>query len=1024
MFRTAFGKWCQSLNRSSSPKCDRRRLKKRREFCLPPRAEILEDRCVLSADVAVSFLAPVITWTGVEAATPIPIRDSTAEAGFDDRTVLHVAVDPSEWSTRVGGVQINIDFDNQNADLDLYVYRYDANATDGKGELVAYSKIAAGGIDEKTNPDESVFLYKASGDYLVEVEYDLALVPPTGYTGIATITADPNELYPATAARYGLNQNPAYFRENYGGIEGTPGDLAGMADPGLDAAHSPIETTWFDENGTDDPATTDVDERYHTEYMYAAVFRPAVMENGVKVPLKNVPIIVNFNVWGSNGDFTAVGQLQRLVDAGYAFATVHEFGMGQSSGYWDSRGKQAQKAAYDVIEFFGGGTVDPQSGQPLVDWSNGKVAVFGGSSWGCVNAMAATAKPPHLATIVTLGAVQTSMYDWNFHDGVRYNSHDGGADEGATLWAEGASNFAIASPYNPFGQTGAGAKDPLENLSPEAQAHRQENLDHAYDLSPDYDQYWLDRNWVKDAARLAEPAPGTGQEISALVVGAWNDTVFRPSELVHWFEAIPVDDPNTFTDEGVPFKMLRMFAGTHADTNIDKLPAEIQWEKLVHAWLDHFLLGYDTNVTRQPAVISKANDGEFREAQTWPVPGTADVSFFLRAGSQLSLEASAGSDSLGMYTDTGLTTEAQVLAQRYLPAGDFLWFESDPLAAKLRLGGHPTLGLTASTSTLSTHYTPVLFDLGPDGSATPIVRGFLNARYKDGLEQGRDLLPLNESYDATVRFEDCDYVISEGHRLGLAVMSSNAEWAIPDLERATNTLLSGVLHLPVADRTLRIDDVTQAEGDSGTTDFNFTVSLSWPSSQTVTVNYVTADGTARHGTDYLPIEDGLLTFAPGETTKTITVRVKGDTNYEQDETFFVNLMHASGATLAAANAQGCGAICNDDGPPLISISDVEMNEGQLGMTAFVFTVTLSQASEETISVNYATADGTAQAGNDYLATSGTLIFDPGEMVKTITVWVLGDVLKEQDETFYLDLSVIDALFEQPHALGRIWNDDL
>src|SRR5439155_9420542 len=107
-------------------------------------------------------------------------------------------------------------------------------------------------------------------------------------------------------------------------------------------------------------------------------------------------------------------------------------------------------------------------------------------------------------------------------------------------------------------------------------------------------------------------------------------------------------------------------------------------------------------------------------------------------------------------------------------------------------------------------------------------------------------------------------------------------------------------------RSLSIDDVSAAEGNSGTTPFTFTVNLSAASSAPVTVNFATQNGTALTGEDYLSAS-GSLTFAPGETSKPITVQVSGDTTPELDETFYVNLSGAS-ASAFIADGQGVGTI--------------------------------------------------------------------------------------------------------------------
>ena len=114
--------------------------------------------------------------------------------------------------------------------------------------------------------------------------------------------------------------------------------------------------------------------------------------------------------------------------------------------------------------------------------------------------------------------------------------------------------------------------------------------------------------------------------------------------------------------------------------------------------------------------------------------------------------------------------------------------------------------------------------------------------------------------------------------------------------------------------TASVSGVTLAEGNGGTRPFTFTVALSAASGQTVTVDYATANGTA-DGMDYQAVS-GTLTFLPGETAKTVTVRVNGDRAYESDETFFVNLSGATNATLV--RSQGIGTIRNDDAKPLVA----------------------------------------------------------------------------------------------------------
>jgi chitinase len=219
-----------------------------------------------------------------------------------------------------------------------------------------------------------------------------------------------------------------------------------------------------------------------------------------------------------------------------------------------------------------------------------------------------------------------------------------------------------------------------------------------------------------------------------------------------------------------------------------------------------------------------------------------------------------------------------------------------------------------------------------------------------------------------------------------------------------------------------------AEGDAGQTAFRFTVSLDASQPARVTVDFATGDGTATAPSDYVP-NAGTLTFAAGETTQTVTVPVNGDTAVESDETFTVNLANAAGnATIA--DATGVGTIANDDQPVIappsrISINDVSMAEGNAGQTAFRFTVSLDQPQSAAVTVDFATANGTAAAPSDYVANSGTVTFAPGDTSKTVTVQVNGDTARELNETFNLNLANAtgNVTIADGRALGTIVNDD-
>jgi Calx-beta domain/FG-GAP-like repeat len=222
--------------------------------------------------------------------------------------------------------------------------------------------------------------------------------------------------------------------------------------------------------------------------------------------------------------------------------------------------------------------------------------------------------------------------------------------------------------------------------------------------------------------------------------------------------------------------------------------------------------------------------------------------------------------------------------------------------------------------------------------------------------------------------------------------------------------------------SVSINDVTVTEGNTGTVNATFTLTLSAASNVDVTAHYATADGTATVGSDYTATS-GTVTIPAGQTTRTIAVAVKGDRLPEPSETFAVNLSTPTNATIADAQA-----ICTIlDNEPRISISDVAIKEGKQNQTTqFTFIVTLSATYDQPVTMSFQTVNGTATTNdNDYVGKTGTLTFKPGETSKTITIVVNGDSKKEANETFYLDLfgNSSNSLFKKSRGIGTILNDD-
>jgi uncharacterized repeat protein (TIGR01451 family) len=276
---------------------------------------------------------------------------------------------------------------------------------------------------------------------------------------------------------------------------------------------------------------------------------------------------------------------------------------------------------------------------------------------------------------------------------------------------------------------------------------------------------------------------------------------------------------------------------------------------------------------------------------------------------------------------------------------------------------------------------------------------------------------------------------------GLGALASNAsaQAVITLIARATPGVVTNVFQVgaaepdfnqannrPAAVTTLNLpalfaDNATVTEGNSGTTSLVFVVRLNFSNALPVSVAFATSDSSALAGSDYLPAS-GVLVFPPGLTTQLVAVAVIGDLLNEANETLGLNLSAATNATLG--DSFGSGSIVNDDPLPTLSIGDVTVPERNVGLSNAVFPVTLSVPSGRSVTVNFATANGSAMAGQDYLGAAAVLTFAAGETNKSIAVAVLGDVVAESNETFLVNLTgPVNAALADAQGVGLILEDD-
>ena len=274
--------------------------------------------------------------------------------------------------------------------------------------------------------------------------------------------------------------------------------------------------------------------------------------------------------------------------------------------------------------------------------------------------------------------------------------------------------------------------------------------------------------------------------------------------------------------------------------------------------------------------------------------------------------------------------------------------------------------------------------------------------------------------------DDTSAELEEFFTLNLGVVSGKGAGIVQIADGIGQAMIGRSDLTPTAAPVISVSNSVVGEGDGYV---EFVVSLNAPGNSPVTVHYSTGSETASYN-DF-ESTSGNLTFAPGVTTQTVRVSIINDLTVESLETFKLFLSAPVNGTIG--QPAGTATIIDNDGiadsvnPANVSLQDLIINENA-GTASFA--ITLSKATSSSFSFSYATVDGTATAGADYLATSGKLSFAPGETVKYITVSLINDPWVESNETFRLELSALSGaaantvVFGKASATATITSDDV
>ena len=504
-----------------------------------------------------------------------------------------------------------------------------------------------------------------------------------------------------------------------------------------------------------------------------------------------------------NAAFGRLGDAKKWTSLGFVRISADVVGTGNSGGCYDYGGKREKETAYDLVEWIA-----------KQGWSTGKVGMIGGSYDGTTAMAAAVMRPPHLTTIVPEAAI-SRWYDYAYSGGMRYtfNNERMGHQGGGLVIDEQGFDTPLAFDVG-FGSTPpqdvGGDKWAERTASAMAPCDEAAHIQKAYRTDPDYDAFWAERDYAKDAHKVTIPV---------LVALNWGDWNVKQETGIRFWEAAKNS------------RFRRLAVGTrwagHGTPGGDYPALRVEW-------MQHFLQGVKNDVPRTPAVISQTADSKGTIGfVNGAVPRTTDVKLYAQTASVngfdqalLPTKPREVEDGGVTYTLTGDGSESGALAAARTPGGNAAWFESPRLKKDARIFGSPKVQIWSEVARTWVTYAVSVVDIDPafyTGSGAQrqpseknallgVTRGWLDSRYRNTLAKRQLWKP--GANGLTVVAKPQDYVFRKGHSIGLLIMGEHTEWVVPKPyddpaggQGATVTIdLSGktVLHLPVVGKNVPV----------------------------------------------------------------------------------------------------------------------------------------------------------------------------------------------------------------------------
>lgn len=540
-------------------------------------------------------------------------------------------------------------------------------------------------------------------------------------------------------------------------------------------------------------STLDSDQDGNPDRIAADIIRPKETDEDLKVPI----IMDASPYYESMGrgneseikdpDGDGINEMFPLfydnyfVPRGYAVVQVDMVGTNNSDGCPTTGGYEEIESIKVVIEWLNGNgkAWDKEGNEVHAEWSTGKVGMIGKSYDGTLaNGVAATGVEG-LETIVPIGAI-SSWYDYYRYGGIPFYNNGPGGLAGRVTSGERVNQCAPV---------------------------REEMRIESDDVTGDYNDFWDERNYVKDAENISA---------SVFVIHGLNDYNVKANHFSNWWEALAEND--------VPRKLWLTQTG-HVD------PFDFrreEWVQTLHRWFDYWLLDIENGIMDEPMVDIERSANTWETQSNWPDETVESVKVRLSPANEELPGTLMTSPVLGnlkqSFTDNPRQTDAQMVENEFTTKENRLIYLSPELLNDVRLSGVPELDITAAIDKHDTHLTALIVDYGLDervnhrdrgegiqtldiescwGESSPVddacyketerttheapyeivTHGWLDAQNWESLNYSS---PLEPGTNYRFRWDTLpeDYVFKKGHRIGIIIAGSSNRWLMPDQNQA------------------------------------------------------------------------------------------------------------------------------------------------------------------------------------------------------------------------------------------------